>query len=289
MQYPLEVIWTFMLDYTRGWGVRRHQHDYFQMYYCVAGEGTMLLHDQNITLQQNDCLIIRPEQIHELYPIKSGQLRVIDTKFYVHDEELKSALLEAPQLIQIPGGGFGDIQQNMRNEWVSGTLYAKDMVAALFLQSILIFLRDNVRVSTQPPFYRKLNEKTEHLTGLEGELVQYLQTHFLEELPLDRIAEDMHYSKNYLCKIFKASCGMTITEYVNCLRIRKAYDLVCCTESRLTEIGVRCGFSSIHYFSRTFRRITGMTPTQARDQDQNRLRTDIRLHGTFRYRYYQQD
>lgn len=113
MQYPLEVIWTFMLDYTKGWGVRRHKHDYFQMYYCVAGEGTMLLHDQEIVLRQNDCLIIRPEQIHELYPIKTGQFRVIDTKFYVYDETLKDALLKAPQLIQIPGSGFAEIQQNM--------------------------------------------------------------------------------------------------------------------------------------------------------------------------------
>ena len=118
-------------------------------------------------------------------------------------------------------------------------------------------------------------------------MVVSLSSGTLDELSLNQIAEEMHYSKNYLCKIFKASCGMTITEYVNCLRIQKAYDLVCCTESKLTEISVRCGFSSIHYFSRTFRRITGMTPTQARDQDQNRLKTDIRLHGTFRYRYYQ--
>lgn len=38
MTSNIELVWTFMLDYTRGWGVRRHSHDYFQMYYCLEGE-----------------------------------------------------------------------------------------------------------------------------------------------------------------------------------------------------------------------------------------------------------
>lgn len=37
-----EVIWTFVLDYTRGWGVRRHSHDYFQMYYCLSARDCSL-------------------------------------------------------------------------------------------------------------------------------------------------------------------------------------------------------------------------------------------------------
>ncbi|MBR3640538.1 MAG: helix-turn-helix transcriptional regulator, partial [Oscillibacter sp.] len=105
-------------------------------------------------------------------------------------------------------------------------------------------------------------------------------------LTLDRIAADLCYSKNYLCKICKSGSGFIINGYVNLLRISKAYDLVCCTNHRLTEISQQCGFSSIHYFSRTFHRIVGMTPSQARDQEQNSLYTDIRLHGSFQYRYH---
>ena len=286
MDHSLEVIWTFMVDYAKDWGVRRHADDYFQMYYCIAGEGTMFLGDRDIVLKQNECLIIWPGQIHELYPIKSGQLRTIDTKFYVRDQELKAALFKAPQLITVTDPRFRELQQSMRNEWVTGALYAKEMATILFEQSILLFLRDNAQVPTQPPFYRTLRENTEKLTGLERTLADYLAVHFLEELSLDKIAEDLCYSKNYLCKIFKASSGFTINEYINLLRISKAYDLVCCTNHRLTEISAQCGFSSIHYFSRTFHRIAGMTPTQARDQEQNSLYTDIRLHGTFRYRYF---
>lgn len=289
MEHPLEVIWTFMVDYAKDWGVRRHSHDYFQMYFCTAGQGTMYLEGKTFTLEKDQCLVIWPGQIHELYPIESGQLRVIDTKFYVQDPALRQAILAAPQRITVTDSRFRELQQTVRSEWVSGALYAREMATILFEQSLFLFLRDNAHVTTLPPFYRTLRERTEKLTGLERTLADYLSTHFLEELTLDRIAGELCYSKNYLCKIFKSASGFTINEYINYLRISKAYDLVCCTNHRLTEISLQCGFSSIHYFSRTFHRIVGMTPSQARDQEQNSLYTDIRLHGTFRYRYFSRE
>lgn len=286
MTHPVEVIWAFIVDYSKDWGVRRHFHDFFQMYYCIAGHGTMLLGDQDITIEKDTCLLIRPHQIHELYPIKSGQFRIIDTKFYVHDEALREAIFQAPQMITISNPSFRDLQQTMRNEWVSGAAFAREMAQVLFEQSLLLFLRNNTHASVRPPFYRTLQECTEKLSGTERLLADYLSLHFLEDLTLDQISDDLRYSKNYLCKIFKKASGYTISEYINCLRISKAYDLVCCTNNRLTEIAAQCGFSSIHYFSNTFHRIVGITPSQARDQEQNSVNTDIRLHGTFRYRYY---
>lgn len=289
MTHPVQLIWTFMVDYAKDWGVRQHAHDYFQMYYCIAGRGNMLLGEQSIVLEKDSCLLILPNQVHELYPIKSGQLRTIDTKFYVHDEAIKDALLHAPQLITISDSHFRDLQQTMRNEWVTGALFAKEMAESLFEQSLLLFLRNNAHVSAQPPFYRTLQEKTKKLTGIEKDIADYLSIHFLEDLSLDIIAKDLKYSKNHLCKVFKRASGYTINEYINCLRISKAYDLVCCTNNRLTEISAQCGFSSIHYFSRTFHRIVGMTPSLARNHEENSLNTDIRLHGTFRYRYFNND
>ena len=247
------------------------------------------LNGQDILLEKNGCLLIWPGQEHEVYPIESGQLRIIDTKFHIHDDIIRTALLKAPQLIPAMDPHFGELQQAMRNEWVAGALFAKEMAETLFKQSLFIFLRNNTRVSAQPPFYRALQKRTEKLTGIENTLADYLSVHFLEDISLDRIAEDLKYSKGHLCKIFKQASGYTINEYINCLRISKAYDLVCHTNYRLTEIGAQCGFSSIHYFTRTFRTIVGIPPSQVRNYEQNSINTDTRLHGTFHYRYHIND
>ena len=57
-------------------------------------------------------------------------------------------------------------------------------------------------------------------------------------------------------------------------------------EPSLSEFLLLCGFSSIHYFSRTFHRYVGKSPSEIRDRDRTLLDKDIRLHGTFHYRYY---
>lgn len=289
MNTDIQLVWTFMLDYTRGWGVRRHDHDYFQMYFCLAGEGSFFLDGKDLLLQKEDCLIIRPNQVHELYPIRNGQFRIIDTKFYIHDDDLYQSVLDMPPLMKISDSTFRELQQNMRGEWASGAPYSRAMATLLFEQSLYLYLRHGAAVSTNVPFYHTLEQRVAQLTGLEKKIADYLSEHYCEDITLDQLADQLRYSKNYLCKVFKSATGFTISEYINFLKIRKAYELVCCTDQKLSEIAQSCGFTSIHYFSRVFHKCVGSAPSHVRDRDRNSLDTDIRLHGTFQYRYYTPD
>lgn len=282
----VEVIWTFMLDYTKGWGVRRHSHDYLQMYFCLSGEGVFYLDGKDIPLKQDDCLIIHPNLEHELYPLRDGQFKVIDTKFYIHDQTLYQSIIDMPELLVLKDPAFRDLQESLRAEWSSNAPHSKDMSALLFHQALLLYLRQMTQTSVELPFYHELDQKSAQLTGIERRIADYLAAHYLEEVSLDQLADALCYSKNYLCKVFKAACGVTINEYGNFLRIRKSYDLVRNSNQKLSEIAISCGFSSIHYFSRVFRKYVGVPPSQVRDRDRDSLNTDIRLHGTFRYRYY---
>ena len=286
MTSNIELVWTFMLDYTRGWGVRRHSHDYFQMYYCLEGEAAFFLDGQELHLMKNNCLIIRPFQIHELYPLTAGHFRIIDTKFYIHASELYQSILELPSKISIGESTFRELQQNLRGEWASGAPYSKAMATLLFEQCLYLCLRHGMTFSDAAPFYHALEQRVAQLTGLERKISRYVAEHYWESFTLDQLSNELRYSKNYLCKVFKTTPGTTISEYANFLRVRKAYDLICYTDQKLSEIAVSCGFSSIHYFSRVFHKYVGMAPSQMRDRDRNTLDTDIRLHGTFHYRYY---
>lgn len=287
MASNIRIVWTFMLDYAKGWGVRRHKHDYFQMYYCMAGEGLFYLDGENLHLSKDDCVIIKPDEPHELFPISNGQLRIIDTKFYISDENLYQLMLTAPSVVPIADNAFRDLQQNMRSEWVSSAAHSKALAALLFEQSLYLYLRQGTSAPTEVSFFYSMEQKSAKLTGVEKRIADYLAEHYWEVITLDRLAEDLGYTKNYLCKVFKAATGVTISEYSNFLKIRKAYDLVCYTDARISEIARACGFSSIHYFSRVFHKYIGAAPSQMRDRDRNILDSDIRRHGKFHYRYYE--
>lgn len=87
-----------MLDYSKGWGIKPHAHEFYQLYYITSGEGDMSINGEWIHLFPKLCVLIRPGQEHELFKMRAGTLRMIDVKFYVHDEQLAKELQKSDRL-----------------------------------------------------------------------------------------------------------------------------------------------------------------------------------------------
>lgn len=92
----------------------------------------------------------------------------------------------------------------------------------------------------------------------------YLQEHYKEIHSLEELTTYFRVSKSYLCRIFRKQTGLTIVEYINRLKVEEAYKLLQETELSIHEVSMRCGFDTVIYFNRVFRRIMGVTPKDAR-------------------------
>ncbi len=88
---------------------------------------------------------------------------------------------------------------------------------------------------------------------------QYVHDHLSEPLTLSAVAESVHLVPRYVCTIFKKSTEMTLTEYICRERISLAKKLIVTSQLGLSEICGLCGFTDYNYFSRTFKRIAGVT------------------------------
>jgi AraC-like DNA-binding protein/ligand-binding sensor protein len=93
---------------------------------------------------------------------------------------------------------------------------------------------------------------------------QFVQSHFHETVTLGLVAQHVHVSRFYLCKLFKKTTGMTLTEYVARVRVEKAKALLANTSARVTEVVYASGFGSIPRFNSMFKRYVGMSPTKHR-------------------------
>lgn len=89
----------------------------------------------------------------------------------------------------------------------------------------------------------------------------YISDHSQEHLTLEQAAKAVNISAHYFCKIFKQSSGMTFTDYLARVRIEKAKNLLANPQKHIGEIGFEVGFESLSQFNRSFKRITGETPT----------------------------
>lgn len=90
----------------------------------------------------------------------------------------------------------------------------------------------------------------------------YLLGHFAEEITLESISSELGYSRTYFSKLFKRLFGMNFVAYLTDLRIEEAKRLLEKENLGIQEVAARTGFRGNAYFSSTFRRLTGQTPSE---------------------------
>ena len=86
----------------------------------------------------------------------------------------------------------------------------------------------------------------------------------LEEISLADVANAVHTSTFYFCKIFKRFTGLNFTEFVSRSRIERAKELLLKPHMRVSEVAFEVGFQSLTHFNRVFKRMLGQSPSEYR-------------------------
>ena len=99
-----------------------------------------------------------------------------------------------------------------------------------------------------------------------GNAKRYIQDRFQDKISIDEAARAVNASTRHFCKVFKEATGYTFTDYLARIRVEKAKNLLQNPHLRVSEIAFETGFDSISQFNRSFKRITGLAPTQFRSE-----------------------
>lgn len=91
---------------------------------------------------------------------------------------------------------------------------------------------------------------------------QYLNTHIGERLTLKDVSDYLHLSPNYLSSLFKKEMGKGFVEFFNEIKIRRAMELISAGSYRIYEVSSQLGYENSYYFSKVFKKFTGLTPTE---------------------------
>lgn len=96
---------------------------------------------------------------------------------------------------------------------------------------------------------------------------EYINSKYNSAITLDEICEYVSVSKSYFCYMFKREMGESIWNYLTNYRIEKAKDLLHNTDMKNYEISYYIGYENASYFTKTFRKLTGMTPHEFRNKN----------------------
>ena len=92
-------------------------------------------------------------------------------------------------------------------------------------------------------------------------ITDYLENNVSSHLTIEQICHDNLIGRSQLQKIFRERCKTGIIEYFSRMKIDTAKELIRTERLNFTQISERLGYTSIHYFSRRFKKETGMTPS----------------------------
>lgn len=101
---------------------------------------------------------------------------------------------------------------------------------------------------------------------ISTQAVQYIRGHYDQKISLDDVAAALILSKHYLCNVFKRETGETMSAYINRLRIEKAKQQLLMPDVRVRDVYETVGFTNQQYFSKVFKKVTGMTVSEFRDR-----------------------
>lgn len=152
-----------------------------------------------------------------------------------------------------------DVYEGGGPTWTMARLYREfqqqDSVAPLMLEGLLLELLAQIARQSAP---REETGCPRWLRQAEG----YLRAHFTENLSLETVATLVDIHPSHLMRSFRQYHNCTMGDYIRRLRVEYACHLLTTSEEPAAQIALTAGFADQSHFNRTFKGITGMTPTE---------------------------
>lgn len=146
-------------------------------------------------------------------------------------------------------------------------LFGAGQLICLYLEQLLIHLIRRYSnpliphrqiIKTEPPKSTKSKNDAE----VFNRVTDYLGSRLDSSVTIEQICKENLIGRSHLQKVFKERCGLGIIEYFSLMKINAAKEMIRTNHLNFTQISEQLGYSSIHYFSRQFKKITGMTPSE---------------------------
>lgn len=255
-----------------------HFHSQYEIIYVKKSCGRCFVGDCIERFSEGDVVLFGPSLPHymrsdDAYHGDNPRLRVQGTIIQFEENFMQYSFDHYPQFHQIRvllkearrGVVFHTADASPVRDMVSAFPELKGFGQITGLLDLLQALAVSVprRMLASPCYYEKFptagNKRID-------KIISFINSNYTRSLKLDEIAEMANMNSSAFCRFFKDAMEKTFLQYVADMRIGYACKLLTIGDMEVSQIAVECGFDSIPHFNRTFKQLTGLTPTQYRNQ-----------------------
>ncbi|MCC3374703.1 AraC family transcriptional regulator [Cohnella sp. REN36] len=268
-----EIITIFDFEFARGYTFRGERHDFWELVYADKGEITVQAGEETRVLEPGSVIFHKPNEFHSFYASSGTAPNIVVVTFdcqaeamrrfedrvcRLRDEErnlLSGVIREGKRAFRYPF----EHPLRRREDAPAGS----EQRLRIYLELLLLELLGRLDEPREEGAARLLttaqaNENAE----LVRRVIAYMERHIGRTLTLEEIGREACVTKTRLKEAFKRQTGYAVMQYFIRLRIDRAKTAIRERNANFSEISEWLGFSSVHVFSRTFKKTTGMTPTE---------------------------
>ncbi len=233
----------------------KHSHDdVYELIQILDGTGEFIINNKSYHLKKGAIFLIDAENFHYSVPQNPEvytRNKLILSKTLLHDFSLSFGFTE--QICCM----FDDN---------NNAIYLKEDTASSISELFEIMSTNADSIKCAFAFINMLNILWEniHFSVWSDEklnlIFESVNNHLDDDYSLELLSRETHIDKYYLCHYFKLKTEMTIFEYVQHQRIAKAKKMLKENNMTISQVAAACGYNSLSYFSKCFKKIVGMTP-----------------------------
>ncbi len=254
-------------------GYNAHWHTALEIILPVENNYDVIAGQTSYHLLPGELLVIPPGVMHTLIAPDSGTRFVFlfDISFLSNIKGfagiqplMANPLYITPESLPNTYPALHHILMQMKDEYFSENEFSELTITSLLL-NFFVRLGNHYRFADHPfSDVQPLKQKA-YIQKFSG-LLTYIDQHYMEDLCLEDMASYIGFSKFHFSRLFKQYTNDTFSDYLNRRRIRAAEELLAAPPPgvSITEIAMKCGFTSISTFNRLFKQLKNCTPGEFR-------------------------
>ncbi len=252
-----------------------HRHDFFEVLYIAKGSGFHVIDNNKYDIKPPCVFFLSPGQAHKLELSKDidGYIFIFNPEFYLIDKSNQNKLIEFPFFYTILQNNPPLLLYAFENvKFIEGLFFKavnetlKEEGGSVELMRSILDLILTFCALLYPVDYSFKNIGKSHM--LIKKFYQILEENFYKNLPINKYADMLAVTPNHLTQTLRMFTGRTSIEIVKSKQILEVKRLLTHTNLNISEIASQMNFADQSYFSKFFKRETGLSPHSFRQMNQ---------------------
>ncbi len=270
-----QIVSLHYFEFAKDFLYKGEKHNFWEFLYVDKGEAEVMADASGYQLKQGDIIFHKPNEFHSVWANK-----VIAPNLIVLSFECMSPAMsnfeekifnlgdsERDLLAVILKEGMNTFMPPFDQYWIN-TLnkrqdapFGSQQMIKLSLEMLLISLVRKAESGIKETRLSSLaKERSEH--DILKRIKEFMNANLSENITLEQVCKYSNMGKTQLKTLFKSKTGKSVIEYFKFLKIERAKILIREEKHNNTEISNMLGYSSIHSFSRHFKTLVGMAPSE---------------------------